>query len=80
MQNPVESLGFDKCYSLSNFRPLKSPSNSIRYNCQNDGSRFLMTFLTILGVTEILCSFRFVPEGKTGKKSSRDLSHQDQST
>ena len=26
-----------------------------------------MTFLTILGVTEILCSFRFVPEGKTGK-------------
>ena len=26
-----------------------------------------MTFLTILGVTEILCSFRLVPEGKTGK-------------
>ena len=23
--------------------------------------------LTILGVTEILCSFRLVPEGKTGK-------------
>ena len=33
-----------------------------------------MTFLTILGVTEILCSFRLVLEGKTGKeipKSSR---------
>ena len=31
-----------------------------------DKSRFLMTFLTILGVTEILWSFRLVPEGKTG--------------
>ena len=29
-------------------------------------STFLMTFLTILGVTEILCSFKLVPEGKTG--------------
>ena len=27
-----------------------------------------MTFLTILGVTEILCSFRLVLEGKTGKQ------------
>ena len=27
-----------------------------------------MTFLTILGVTEILCSFKFVLEGKTGKE------------
>ena len=26
-----------------------------------------MTFLAILGVTEILCSFRLVVEGKTGK-------------
>ena len=33
-----------------------------------------MTFLTILGVTEILCSFRLVIDGNTGKeipKSSR---------
>ena len=33
-----------------------------------------MTFLTILGVAEILCSFKLVLEGKTGKetpKSSR---------
>ena len=39
-----------------------------------DESRFVMTFLTILGVIEILCSFRLVLEGKTGKempKSSR---------
>ena len=27
-----------------------------------------MTFLTILGVTEIICSFRLVLEGKTGKE------------
>ena len=27
-----------------------------------------MTFLTILGVTEILYNFRLVPEGKTGKE------------
>ena len=27
-----------------------------------------MTFLTILGVTEILCSFRLLLEGKTGKE------------
>ena len=33
-----------------------------------DQSRFLMTFLTILGVMEILCSFRLVLEGKKGKE------------
>ena len=33
-----------------------------------DESRFIMTFLTILGVMEILCSFRLVLEGKTGKE------------
>ena len=33
-----------------------------------DKSRFNMTFLTILGVTEILCSFKWVLEGKTGKE------------
>ena len=31
-------------------------------------SRFVMIFLTILGVTKILCSFRLVLEGKTGKE------------
>ena len=31
-------------------------------------SRFVMTFLNILGVIEILCSFRLVLEGKTGKE------------
>ena len=33
-----------------------------------DKSKFIMTSLIILGVTEILCSFRLVWEGKTGKK------------
>ena len=32
-----------------------------------DESRFVMTFLIILGVMEILCTFRLVPEGKTVK-------------
>ena len=27
-----------------------------------------MTFLTIVGVTEILCSFKLVLQGKTGKE------------
>ena len=33
-----------------------------------DESKLVMTFLTILGVTEILCSFRLVLEGKAGKE------------
>ena len=33
-----------------------------------DESMSLMTILTILGVKEILCSFKFVLEGKTGKE------------
>ena len=32
-----------------------------------DISSFIMTFLTIVGVTEILYSFRLAQEGKTGK-------------
>ena len=33
-----------------------------------DESRVVMIFLTILGNMEILCSFRSVLEGKTGKE------------
>ena len=33
-----------------------------------DESRFMMTFLTIVGVIEISCSFRLVLEGKAGKE------------
>ena len=32
-----------------------------------DELRFVITFLTILGVTELLCSFRLVLAGTTGK-------------
>ena len=32
--NSAKSLGYIKCCSLSSPRPLKSPSNSIRYNCE----------------------------------------------
>ena len=35
-----------------------------------DKSRFIMTFSTILRVKEILCSFKLVLEGKTGKRVS----------
>ena len=35
-----------------------------------DESRFVMTFLTIFEVKEILCSFRLVIEGKTCKEIS----------
>ena len=35
MPNPVKSLRYIKCYSSSTPRPVKSPSNSIRYNCEN---------------------------------------------
>ena len=35
-----------------------------------DKSRFIMTFLTILGVTELLCSLKFVLQFKTGKEIS----------
>ena len=31
-------------------------------------SRFVVNFLIILGVMEILCSFRLILEGKTGKE------------
>ena len=34
-----------------------------------DKSRFITTFLTVLGVTEILCSFKLVLEGKTSKET-----------
>ena len=34
MPNSIESLGYIKCYSSSSPRPVKSPSNSIRYNCR----------------------------------------------
>ena len=34
MPNSVERFGYIKCYSTSSPKLVKSPSNSIRYNCQ----------------------------------------------
>ena len=34
MLNPAKSLGYIKCHSSSSPRPVESPSNSIRYNCE----------------------------------------------
>ena len=34
MPNPAKSLGYTKSYSSSSLRPVKSPSNSIRFNCR----------------------------------------------
>ena len=34
MPNPVKTLGYIKSYISSSPRPVKSPSNSIRYNCE----------------------------------------------
>ena len=34
-----------------------------------DESRLVITFLTTLGITEILCSFRLVLEKKAGKET-----------
>ena len=43
--------------------------SSLEPPLMNQGSRFIVTFLTILGVIEMLCSFRLVLEGKTGKET-----------
>ena len=57
MPSPVKSFGYIKCYSSSSPRPIKSPSNSTRYNYQkitiSQGDQrgwltiFLKTLLTI---------------------------------
>ena len=41
-----------------------------KYAMAFDKFRFIMTYSTILGVTEIISSLRLVLEGKTGKKIS----------
>ena len=53
------------CKKFPAHSSLKPP---LEYNQDQafDKSRFIMTLLTILGVTEILCSFKWVLERKTG--------------
>ena len=50
--------------------PLEYNQDQIKSNTIIDESRLTLTFLTILGVIEILCSFRLVLERKTGKVTS----------
>ena len=58
-----------KVHSRSSFEP------PLEYNQDQifDESRFIMTFLTILGVMETLSSFRLVLEEKTGKEMPESL-------
>ena len=44
MSNPVKSIGYIKCHNLSSPRPVKSPSNYIRY---------LLKALTIISDTTV---------------------------
>ena len=56
------------------FQAHNSSEPPLEYNQDQDAldeSRFVMTFLTILGVIKISCSFRLVIEGKTGKETSK---------
>ena len=50
--------------------PLEYNQDQIKSNTIIDESRLTLTFLTILEVIEILCSFRLVLERKTGKVTS----------
>ena len=56
MPNPVKSLGYIKCHNLSSPRPVKSSSNSIRYNCEkiSSWSRRPKTILEIRKKTAFL--------------------------
>ena len=52
-------------------QPHSSLEPPLEYNQDQgafDKSRFITTFLNILGVTKTLCSFKLVLEGKTGKE------------
>ena len=51
--------------------PLEYNQDQIKLNKITDESRLALTFLTILGIIEILCSFRLVLERKTGKVTSQ---------
>ena len=56
MPNTVESLGYFKCYNYTSPRPIKRPSNSIRYLCHNISSwaRRHETILKIIKKTTFL--------------------------
>ena len=55
-------------YESSDLQFLRTIPGKQSVQAALDESRFIMTFPTILGVMEILCSFRLVLEGKAGKE------------
>ena len=68
MPNPVKSLGYIKCYSLSDPRSAKSPSNPIRYNCKKI-CRWSPRPKTILAIRKKCLTILLLPE-KTKNKDN----------
>ena len=56
------------CKKVETHSSLETPLEKNQDQMPLKKSRFAMTFLTILGATEILCTFMLVLEGKTGKE------------
>ena len=77
--NNLENKTLSDTYWRNAITCIKVQANSfseplLEYNQDQTPLMFLMTFLTILGIMDILCSFRLVLERKAGKeipKSSR---------
>ena len=63
---PKRQILFNMCPSGSHF--FRTTTGTTSGPGAFEESRFNMTFLTILGVTEMLCSFRLVLEGKIDAK------------
>ena len=80
MPNSVESLGYIKCYSSSSSRSAKSPSNSIRHNCQKicccsrKAIRKKATFFYVINKPIIYKFFKDFTNNRTKTKRAVDLS------
>ena len=80
MPNSVESLGYIKCYSSSSSRSAKSPSNSIRHNCQKicccsrKAIRKKATFFQVINKPIIYKFFKDFTSNRTKTKRAVDLS------
>ena len=73
MPNPVKSFRYIKSYSSSSPRPVKIPSNSIKYNCQNISS-LLRRRKTILEIRKN-AKFLLVINNPIIYKSSKDFTN-----
>ena len=68
LQNKTSSESSASIYESSGSQFFKTTTGINSGPDAFDKSRFVMTFLNILAVTEILCSFRLVLDGKIGKE------------